>query len=104
MTSKYIREPPFNLEFNALYNELIQKILTLASNTKATATWKVQYPLNNENTSDQEVRNTVIDLSIKKRVFRAQTVFSLSRARLPVHKLKYWQRWRCRCTNNYARC
>jgi hypothetical protein len=80
MTGKYIGSAPFNLEFNALYNnEVIQKSLTLTPNieldTKATTAWAAQHLLNNENTSDQDVRNDVVDLSIRERVLCTQTVF-----------------------------
>ncbi len=80
MTGKYVGSPGFNLEFNALYNnEVIQKSLILTPNieldTKATTAWAAQYLLNNENTSDQDVRNDVVDLSIRERVLSTQTVF-----------------------------
>ncbi len=80
ITGKYVGSPPFNLEFNALYNnEVIQKKITLTPNieldTKATTAWSAQYLLNNENTSEQDVRNDVVDLSIRERVLSTQTVF-----------------------------
>ena len=80
MTGKYIGETPFNLQFNALYNDaVIQKSLILTPNieldTKATTAWAAQFLLNNENTSDQDVRNDVIDISIRERVLSTQTVF-----------------------------
>lgn len=80
LTGKYIGNLPLNLEFNALYNgEIIQKDITVTPNLELNATaaeaWTAQYILNNENDSDQDVKNDVIDISMEMGVLSKHTIF-----------------------------
>ncbi|MFT6334181.1 MAG: hypothetical protein ACJATI_000913 [Halioglobus sp.] len=80
LTGKYVGETPFNLEFSALYNgEIIQKDIMLTPNLEldgtATEAWAAQYILANENNSDQDIINDVIDVSMEMRILSKQTVF-----------------------------
>jgi len=80
ITGKFIGEPQFELKFNAIHNdEVIQESLSLSANMELTSlakdNWTSQYILANENISDFDIKNDVIDASITNRLLSKQTVY-----------------------------